>query len=167
MIRGLYYYTVTFYEAVDLSGSFRSIFGGGRYDDLVSLVGGEPLPATGFAMGDMVFALVLDGYGLLPTLQTNRADVFVPIFNEELMAESLLIASDLRKEGFRTEWYPEPAKLQRQFKYADRQNIPVAVIIGPDEIENDLVTVKDLRDGTQETIARATLVEYLRQKLRA
>ncbi|MES0340672.1 MAG: His/Gly/Thr/Pro-type tRNA ligase C-terminal domain-containing protein, partial [Anaerolineales bacterium] len=93
------------------------------------------------------------------------ADVFVPIFNEELMPESLRIASELRKEGFRTEWYPEPAKLQRQFKYADRQAIPVAVIIGPDEMENDLVTVKDLRDGTQETLARSALVEYLRQKL--
>ncbi len=167
VIRGLDYYTGTVYEAVDLSGKLRSIFGGGRYDDLVSLVGGEPLPATGFAMGDMVFALVLDGYGLLPTLQTNRADIFVPIFNEELMPESLLIASELRSEGFRTEWYPEPAKLQRQFKYADRQNIPVTVIIGPDEIENNTVTVKDLRDGTQETIARATLAAYLRQKLRA
>jgi len=167
VIRGLDYYTGTVYEAVDLSGNFRSIFGGGRYDDLVSLVGGEPLPATGFAMGDMVFSLVLDGYGLLPTIQTNRADVFVPIFNEELMPDSLLIASELRKEGFRTEWYPEPTKLQRQFKYADRQNIPLAVIIGPDEMENDLVTVKDLRDGTQESIARSALVKFLRQKLQA
>ena len=167
VIRGLDYYTGTVYEAVDLSGNFRSIFGGGRYDNLVSLVGGEPLPATGFAMGDMVFSLVLDGYGLLPTLKTNRADVFVPIFNEELMPESLLIASELRKEGFRTEWYPESAKLQRQFKYADRQAIPFAVIIGPDEMENDLVTVKDLRDGTQDSLARSALVEYLRQKLQA
>ncbi len=66
IIRGLDYYTGTVFEAWDQDGEFRAILGGGRYDNLVSDVGGEPLPATGFAMGDLVASLVLKKFGCIP-----------------------------------------------------------------------------------------------------
>ena len=72
IIRGLDYYTGTVFEAWDLNGEFRAILGGGRYDNLVSDVGGDPLPAIGFAMGDLVISLVLKKFGALPPTWAPR-----------------------------------------------------------------------------------------------
>jgi histidyl-tRNA synthetase len=161
VIRGLDYYTGTVYEARDPEGNFRSILGGGRYDDLVSAVGGNPIPATGFAMGDVVFGLVLETFGLTPKLRSNPADLFVPTFDETCLSDAIQLASELRSSGYRVEWYPEAAKLGRQFKYSDRQGIPIAVILGPEEIQTDTVAVKDMRSGNQEIVQRSQLITYL------
>jgi histidyl-tRNA synthetase len=165
VIRGLDYYTGTVYEAKDLSGEFRSIFGGGRYDNLVSEVGGDPVPATGFAMGDMVFRLVLESFDLLPVLRTNPAQILVSTFSDETISASLRLACQLRSEGMLVEWYPEPVRLSRQLKYADREGIPVVIILGPDETEAGSVTVKNLRTGSQESILQGNLPGYLRKIL--
>jgi histidyl-tRNA synthetase len=71
------------------------------------------------------------------------------------------LAADLRAAGFRTEWYPEPVRLPRQFKYADRQDIPFTLILGPEEIQANSVAVKDMRTGEQVSVARDELIEYL------
>jgi histidyl-tRNA synthetase len=161
VIRGLDYYTGTVYEARDTAGNFRSILGGGRYDDLVSAVGGEPVSATGFAMGDVVFYLVLESLGLTPDLRSNPAQIFIPSFDESILSETMRLAADLREAGFRVEWYPQPAKLAKQFKYSDRQGIPISLILGPDEVENQTVTVKQMQSGDQETIQRGDLIAVL------
>jgi histidyl-tRNA synthetase len=161
VIRGLDYYTGTVYEARDAAGEFRSILGGGRYDDLVSAVGGEPITATGFAMGDVVFNLILESYGLTPELRSNPSQLFLPTFDETSKNETLQLAAELRASGFKLEWYPLPAKLSKQFKYSDRQGIPISVVLGPDEIKSGMVTVKQMETGNQETIKRDELLSYL------
>ena len=81
IIRGLDYYTGTVFEARDLDGG-RAILGGGRYDNLVADVGGDPLPGVGFAMGDVMMTIVLQKYGLIPALGLSPARVLVTIFDE-------------------------------------------------------------------------------------
>ncbi len=165
VIRGLDYYTGTVYEARDVKGNHRSILGGGRYDDLVSVVGGDPIPATGFAMGDVVFGLVLDENGIKPDLRVCPADILITTFEESSESDSIQIATELREAGFRVEWYPEPVRLQRQLKYANRNEIPLVIIIGPDEMKSGKVSLKDMASGEQETFARSNLLSQIKSRL--
>ncbi|TET39432.1 MAG: histidine--tRNA ligase [Anaerolineales bacterium] len=165
VIRGLDYYTGTVYEARDVKGNHRSILGGGRYDDLVSVVGGDLIPATGFAMGDVVFGLVLDENGIAPDLRVCPADILITTFEESSKSISIQIATELREAGYRVEWYPEPVRLQRQLKYADRNEIPLVVIIGPDEMESDKVSLKDMVSGEQKTFSRSDLLSRIKNQL--
>lgn len=155
VIRGLDYYTGTVFEARDASGEKRAILGGGRYDDLVADVGGDPLPGTGFAMGDMVIALVIEEAGVRPTLRPAPADVLVTSFDEERRGAGLALASALRQAGLRVEWYPQAERLPKQLKYADRLGIPLAAILGPDEAAAGAVVLKDLRRGEQQVVPQA------------
>ncbi|KPK95439.1 MAG: hypothetical protein AMJ88_00395 [Anaerolineae bacterium SM23_ 63] len=165
VIRGLDYYTGNVFEAYDVAGEERAILGGGRYDDLVADIGGDPLPGVGFAMGDVVIGLVLDKCGVEPDLRANPAEVFIPTFDESSRGETLRLAAELRVSGLRVEWFPEIARLPKQFKYADRQGIPLAVILGPDEIKLGQVAIKDLRTGTQTVVPRSETVEKVRDLL--
>jgi histidyl-tRNA synthetase len=156
IMRGLLYYTGTVFEAFDLSGSLkRAILGGGRYDNLLADVGGEPLPATGFAMGDVAIGIILQENGLFPDFSPSPAPVMVTVFSPELWRVSLEISRELRAEGLQVLTYPEPAKLQKQFRYADKMGIRVAVTLGPDELERGQLALKDLRTGEQTVVARA------------
>lgn len=165
VIRGLDYYTGTVFEARDADGSERSILGGGRYDNLVSEVGGEPISGVGCAMGDVVIKLVLEKYGLLPELNPNPADILVTTFDQEFQDTALNLAADLRNSDLNVEWYPQASRLSRQLKYADNQKIPYVAILGPDEVDANTVTIKDLMKGTQESVPRADLLAYLRTLL--
>ncbi|MDX1437295.1 MAG: histidine--tRNA ligase, partial [Anaerolineales bacterium] len=92
-IRGLNYYTGIIFESFDIQGAYRSIFAGGRYDNLVEDVGGTPLPGVGFAMGDKVIQVVLEEYGLLPdAADLQQIDVLVTTFNQGSMPASLQLA---------------------------------------------------------------------------
>lgn len=154
IIRGLLYYTSTVFEAFDRRGEVRrSILGGGRYDNLLAAVGGEPLPAVGFAMGDMVIGVILEKFGLISsTTNISPAQVMVTVFDRERQRTSLLVASELRQAGIRTSCYPETTKLPKQFKYADRMGIRLALVIGPDEVAQNIITIKDLKTGLQKTV---------------
>lgn len=165
IIRGLDYYTGTVFEARDRDGEFRAILGGGRYENLVADVGGNPLAGVGFAMGDIVIQLVLQKYGLLPQLDASPAKVMVAIFNEEHQSTALRLAAELRKAQIATICYPDATKLPRQFKYADRAGIRFVLVIGPDEESQGRVTVKDLALQTQDTLPRENLVQVMRFKL--
>ncbi len=160
VVRGLLYYTGTVFEAFDVAGSVRrSILGGGRYDNLLADVGGEPLGGVGFAMGDAVIGIVMEELGLIPALPTTPASVLVTVFSADLLQASFSLAADLRRAGINTTCFPEPVKLPRQFKFADRMGISAVLVIGPDEAAAGNVTVKNLKDGTQETLPRAQVVE--------
>lgn len=161
VIRGLDYYTGTVFEARDAEGDKRAILGGGRYDDLVADVGGDPVPGVGFAMGDVVISILIDEYGSKPQLRPNPADIFLPTFDADSRNEVLKFASELRELGLCVEWYPEVARLPKQLKYADRQNIPLAVILGPAEIQSGEVTIKNLQTGEQSTAPRPEAVERI------
>ena len=168
IMRGLLYYTGTVFEAFDVSGSVRrAILGGGRYDNLLRDVGGDPLSGVGFAMGDVVLGIILQEKGLIPHFVPAPASVLVTIFDESLWMNSYALAAELRRSGLNVVAYPEPAKLQKQFKYCDRMGISIAIVIGPDEAANGKVTVKDLKKGAQETLPSAEIEKVLRRILGA
>ncbi len=167
IVRGLLYYTGTVFEAWEVGGDIkRSILGGGRYDNLLADVGGAPLPAVGFAMGDVVITLLLEKYGLLPKdLSSQPAAVLVTVFDQERLLAAYRIASELRGAGIPTATYPEAVKLPRQFKYADKIGARVTLVIGPDEAASNQVTIKDLASGSQQTVGQADAVAAVRRIL--
>lgn len=169
VIRGLDYYTGIVFEAQALAGDLRrSILGGGRYDNLLSDVGGEPLPAVGFAMGDVVITLLLQELGLAPKdLGRSPAEVLVTVFDEARLADSLSLAAELRRAGLDVVSQLRSEKLARQFRYADRIGVYLVAVLGPDEIARQAVTIKDLRTGRQQTVPRGQAAQTIREMLAA
>lgn len=165
IVRGLDYYTGVVFEARDVGKSTRAILGGGRYDDLVKDVGGEPLTGVGFAMGDVVLPIILEQYGLIPDLQVNPTQILVTIFDENLVPVSLTTAANLRRAGFSVQTYTELAKIGKQLKYADRCAVKFALVIGPEEKEQGIVQVKDLKTREQSSVPMDELVNYLKGML--
>ena len=167
VVRGLQYYTGTVFEAWEVGGEIRrSLLGGGRYDNLLSDVGGGPVPAVGFALGDVVMTLLLEKYGLLPhDLHVYPASILVTVFDAEHQGSSMRLAGELRRAGLAVALYPDAEKLARQFKYADRIEALVAIVIGPDEVRLDQVTLKNLKTGTQSTIDRSAIVDACKRVL--
>ncbi len=164
IVRGLDYYTGIVFEAKEMTTDGRSILGGGHYDNLLADVGGNPLPGIGFAMGDVMTLIVLESFGLLPELKEPPFEILITVFNEELFCDSIRLATELRKAGFRAVNYPEPAKLDKQLKFANRTGAKWAIILGPDEKTSGLVVVKDLNAGTQEKYERTELKNILKTK---
>jgi len=160
--RGLDYYTGTVFEARDRKNEFRAILGGGRYDNLVEIVGGRSTPGVGFACGDAVVQAVLKKYDLWPKTTSVPTKVLVTIFDMPEYRHSLQLAATLRAKGVPTEIYLEPAKLDKQLKYADKKNIPFVAILGPDEIEKESVTLKELATGKQKTLSLAKAIKSLK-----
>ena len=163
VIRGLDYYTGIVWEAFDVSGEVpRAIMGGGRYNNLLEDVGGEPLPATGFAMGDVVIGLILEGKGLIPNdLGNSPASILMTIFDDDRWMTSLEFAAALREAGLKVMCYPAAAKLPKQFKYADRMGFKTVIVIGPDEAAKGQVTIKTLASGEQQTVDRNEAIKIL------
>ena len=166
IMRGLLYYTGTVFEAFDVTGSLkRAIFGGGRYDNLLADVGGQPLSGVGFAMGDVVIGIILKEAGLVPEFTPSPAKVLVTIFDEKLWMQSFALAAELRAAGLNAMVYPEPAKLPKQFKFADRMKMKAVLVLGPDEAEKGLVVIKNLGTGGQEQVRREAAVQSVRELL--
>ena len=158
--RGFDYYTRTVFEAWDRSGGLkRSLFGGGRFDNLTETLGGERIPGVGMAPGDMPMEEVLRQFNKIPDLKPEIAKVLVTVFSPELMENSLAVASLLRSKSINTELWLENSKLDKQLKYADQKGISYAIIIGPDEAEQDKVVLKDLAKQSQETLPLEELLQ--------
>src|SRR5688572_14584861 len=166
IMRGLLYYTGTVFEAFETSGSVkRAILGGGRYDNLLADVGGQPLSGVGFAMGDVVAGIILQEAGLLPEFIPSPASILVTVFDESMLMKSFELAAQLRKAGLNVMVFPEPVKLQKQFKFADKMKIRIALTIGPDEAANSQVAAKNLMTGEQVMINRESILDEVRKLL--
>ncbi len=161
IIRGLDYYTGIVFEAHDTKGEFRAILGGGHYADLVADVGGKPTPGVGFAMGDVVVMLVLEKYGLLPSEAIDPNALFMTVFDETTLAASLKLAAELREAGYQVVM-SEVDRLGKQFRFADRIGVRRVIVLGPNEIEQEKVVVKDLKSGEQEEIDKSQLLGFLK-----
>ncbi len=157
VVRGLGYYTGPVYEAELLAqatyedGSpiqFGSVGGGGRYDDLVSRFTGQAVPATGFSFGVSRFAAALTALNLTGAAQ-ERPLVIVVASEKDRSADYLSMAAELREAGFRAEAFVGSGNMGKQMKYADRRGAVAAVIVGSDEREQGLVTIKDLKLGAR------------------
>jgi len=162
IIRGLDYYTGIVFEAWDVGGDGRAVLGGGHYDNLVGDVGGNPLPGVGFAMGDVMATLLLKKYGCIPEFKPFADIVLVTVFDEKSIDESAAFAERLRSADIKAICYPEAAKLQKQFKYADRLGVSAVAVIGPDEAAAGTVTIKNLKDGTQTTCSQEMAMQLIR-----
>jgi histidyl-tRNA synthetase len=167
IIRGLVYYTGTVFEAWDTAGDYRAIFGGGRYDNLVGDMGGDPVGGVGFAVGDLIISLLLENLGRLPVFDQTPAPVYVTLFDEELLQPSLALANQLRQAGIKATSQLQPDKLGKQFKYADRIGARIAVVVGPDEAANQQASLKDLKTGDQQTVGLEDLADTVRKLLEA
>jgi len=165
LARGLSYYTGAIMEITvpDLPGSLG---GGGRYDNLIGLFLGREVPACGFSFGLERILVVMDERTMFPESVAGRsADVMVTLWNQQSESEAIALAGALRRERLRVDVYPEPDKLGKQFKYASSRNIPFVIVIGDDEKAAGTATVKDLRIGEQQTIARSDAPSFIRQRL--
>jgi histidyl-tRNA synthetase len=161
IVRGLDYYTGPVFEAYDRQRKFRAIFGGGRYDNLVADVGGEPITGVGFAMGDVIIELLLERAGKRPDLPSSPSQVLVTLFSTDLYPQTLALAGRLRQAGINAEQILEPARLGRQIRYADRKGIPYVAILGPDELAAGQLVLKDLATGEQQACSEAEAIERL------
>jgi len=153
IVRGLAYYTGIVWEMHDRKGELRAIAGGGRYDNLLKLVGGVDLPALGFGMGDVVLGELLKDRGLLPKLDWGL-DAFVVIADESLRSAALKLVHDLRDAGVSADYSLTPAKVGKQFQNAGALGARFAVVVGPEEWIAGEVTLKNLATGEQTRIKR-------------
>jgi len=160
--RGLDYYTGTVYETlIDDHPEWGSVCSGGRYDDLASFYTKSKLPGVGLSIGlTRLFDQLRAGH-LLPQVP-NSVEVLIAQIDPQLSGAYLALGVELRHAGFNTENYLEPAKLDKQLKYADKSGIPFVVLLGPDEKAKGTVLVKDLAAKAQFEVTHAALIEKLR-----
>jgi histidyl-tRNA synthetase len=152
LARGLNYYTGTIFEVKALDTRMGSIGGGGRYDDLTGAFGVPGIPGVGISFGvDRIYD-VMEELKLFP--EEVQAGVQALFFNlgEAESRAAFGIMQQLREKGIACELYHEPAKFDKQFKYAEKKGIRYAVIIGNEELAAGVAKVKRLRDGTQSTL---------------
>jgi len=163
LARGLNYYTGIIFEAkAPEEVKMGSIGGGGRYDDLTGLFGVPNIPGVGISFGvDRIYD-VLEEMNLFPAdVQTGTKALFFNMGAAE--AEyAFTIMQQLRNNNIACELYHEATKINKQFSYAEKKNIPFVIIIGSKEMEEKNCTVKDLSTGNQETVAVEKLADYFK-----
>ena len=152
IVRGLAYYTGMVFEVRDCAGELRAICGGGRYDKLLSTLGGKDLPATGFGFGDMVIMELLAEKGLLPELVSGNDDI-VLAHSTELRGAAMSVASALRANGRSVDLILEPKKMKWAFKHAERTGAERLVLVMPNEWEEGKVRIKNLDSGEESDVA--------------
>ncbi|MCX7021643.1 MAG: histidine--tRNA ligase [bacterium] len=163
--RGLDYYTGPIFESVLPSEPhIGSLSGGGRYDGLIGRFGNRDIPATGTTIGiDRIFT-ALEQLGMVRKTSC-RTQVLVANFGGDTLPFELNMVAEFRNAGLATEIYLEPAKLAKQFKYADKLGIPVVAVIGPEEADKGMVKLKWMDTGLEEVVSRTRAVYGLKEKL--
>ena len=161
LARGLDYYTGPIFE-VFAKGfeDYSSIAGGGRYDDLVELFGGEPTPATGVSFGVDRVSLILEEKEGFKDVSLG-ADAYVAPVNNDVVLNAIKITQSLRKAGISTIVDLMSRRLGKQFEYADKKEIPKVVVVGAKELAEMSVMVRDMKTGDQKKIKIDELVSYL------
>ncbi|QIZ76986.1 histidine--tRNA ligase [Ferrimonas lipolytica] len=163
LVRGLDYYNRTVFEWVtDSLGSQGTVLAGGRYDSLVGQLGGKDTPAVGFAMGIERLVLLLDTLGKFDNLP-RQADVYLCAMGDAAVAAGLQLAQELRQSvaGLKVLTHCGGGNFKKQMKRADKSGAEWALILGDDELQQGLVTVKPLRGGEQRQLSKAALIEEL------
>ena len=152
VVRGLAYYTGSVFEAHDREGKFRAICGGGRYDNLLSTLGGKDLPATGFGFGDMVIMELLAEKGLIPELISGVDDIVLPL-NQDLRDIAVRVTASLRLSDRTVDLVLEDKKIKWAFKHAERVGAKRLVLLAPDEWSRKMIKVKDLETGEEKEVS--------------
>jgi histidyl-tRNA synthetase len=153
MVRGLSYYTGIIFETIPSNLRIGTLASGGRYDRLIGMFLGRELPCTGISFGiDRMFDAMAE-LNLLEGDATTATQVLVALFGQETLADAYAVAAELRRNGIRTEVYPDANPLRAQLTFASKKGIPLVCIVGPDEAQRGEVTVRDLRSGQQQAVA--------------
>jgi histidyl-tRNA synthetase len=166
MVRGMDYYTGPIFETVVEEPKIGSVSGGGRYDKLVGLFSKEDVPATGVSFGLERVIDVIEELGMRPaSVRQTVAEVLVTQFSPDLLGDSIRLAAQLRTSGINTELYLGEDRLGTQIRYAVRKGIPFTAILGPDEVANSKVVLKDLIGEEQIIVDRSGVAKMLRDRL--
>ena len=165
VVRGLDYYTGIVYEVFDTGKeNIRSIFGGGRYDDLLSLFSDEKITGTGFGMGVLMFSLFLKTYNLIPEeiREKDYTDtIYITSISENVSNYALKLAQMIRAEDFPCIVDYRFSNLKNQLSKANELGVLIVLIIGPKEMEQNEVTIKNMRTEEQETIKISSLIDKI------
>ncbi len=149
LARGLNYYTGAIFEVKANNVSIGSICGGGRYDDLTGLFGLKDLSGVGISFGADRIYDVLEELELFPESLKTDLDVMFVNFGEEELDHCFELATQLRKDGFHVEVYPESAKMKKQFNYADKRGVKYVALVGANEIAAGKYQLKNMDSGEQ------------------
>ena len=151
LARGLDYYTGAIFEVKANDVAMGSIGGGGRYNNLTEVFGVKNIPGIGISFGLDRIYLVMEELGLFPENSESTVKYLFANYGETEAVEALKIIPKLREKGISAELYPEPAKLKKQFTYAEKKGIPNLVFFGEQEISEGNITVKNLENSKQKT----------------
>ncbi|HJX45767.1 MAG TPA: histidine--tRNA ligase [Patescibacteria group bacterium] len=162
LVRGLDYYTGSIFETVVETPKIGSITGGGRFDNLIEKLGGPNLPAVGTTIGLDRICDCIEELNLWPDLPLTPTKVLITIFSKDLLVNSIDLAKLLRAKGINCELFPGDEKLDKQLKYADKKGIPWVIIAGPNEIEKEVVTLKNLQEKSQESMKFEKAIETIK-----
>lgn len=159
LARGLNYYTGAIFEVKALDVEMGSICGGGRYDDLTGIFGLKGVSGVGISFGADRIYDVLNDLNLYPESLVSGTQVLFVNFGEKEQEWTFAPAQALRAEGISVELYPSPAKLQKQFSYADNLKIPFVAIIGENEHQSGQIVIKDMATGEQRSVSPQDLLQ--------
>jgi histidyl-tRNA synthetase len=159
--RGFDYYTGMVFEVFDThEDNRRSLFGGGRYDNLLSLFGADPIPAVGFGMGDVTARDFLEAHNLLPEY-APATELMICIVEPDATGHAIRIAQDLRREDITVAVNYSGKRIGDQIKQADKMKIPFVVAIGGKERDSGRYTIKNLSTGAEATLPADRIAEHL------
>lgn len=158
LARGLNYYTGCIFEVKTNEVVMGSIGGGGRYDDLTGMFGLKDLTGVGVSFGADRIYDVLEELDLYPKSNTATTKVLLVCFDEEIIKKMLPVLGWLRKNNIAAELYPKATKLKKQMSYADAKRIPFVVLVGEDELDKGVFTLKDMHSGEQKIVNKEELL---------
>lgn len=162
LARGLNYYTGAIFEVKAKDVEIGSITGGGRYDNLTGIFGLKDVSGVGISFGADRIYDVLTSLDLFPKSTEKGTQVLFVNLGEQEVACSLQIVTNLRQQGIVTEIYPDQIKLAKQFDYANKKSIPFVAIIGENEMDKNIITLKNMLQGTQQEVAVKDIAQLLR-----
>ena len=151
IVRGLAYYTGIVFELFDRKGELRAICGGGRYDRLLELVGGDPLPAVGFGMGDVVLGELIRERGLTPETRPH-VDYYIVIIGEEHRKLALSIAHASRDRGLSVLYGLKEQSVRKQFTAAANAGARDVIVLGPDEVARSRAVIRNMVSGEEREV---------------
>ena len=151
IVRGLAYYTGIVFELFDRKGELRAICGGGRYDRLLELVGGDPLPAVGFGMGDVVLGDLIRERGLMPETRP-QVDYYIVVIGEEHRKLALSIAHANRDRGLSVLYGLKEQSVRKQFTAAGNAGARDVIVLGPDEVARGRAVIRNMASGEEREV---------------
>lgn len=167
LVRGLDYYNHTAFEIMSEAegfGAITTLTGGGRYNGLIEDLGGPDTPGIGFGMGLERLLMALEAEGVEIPLE-SELDAYLVAVGEKAEEESVRLVHLLRQNGIQVDKDYQKRKIKAQFKAADRYQSSYVLILGEEELAENIINVKDMESGNQEEVAIDKIIEYMKSKL--